>query len=102
MKEDLTIYDIKPEEFLNYLRYNGEHFNKKLCEFACKQFPTMDCSKDKLNILLQAHNIEIKMLNFMTQYIYLTGVKTYYMVQAQQTKSIQFSFLKMSTIKNQI
>jgi hypothetical protein len=34
--DDFTKYDIKPEGFINYLRYYGEHFNKKLCEFACK------------------------------------------------------------------
>lgn len=60
MKEDFTIYDIKPEAFINYLRYYGEHFNKKLCEFACKQLPKHDYSKESLDILLQSHNIEIK------------------------------------------
>ena len=60
MKEDFTTYDIKPEAFVNYLRYYGEHFNKKLCEFACKQFPKYDYSKEKLDILLQSHNVEIK------------------------------------------
>ena len=33
-KTDLTQYDIKPEGLVNYLRYNGPHFNKKLFEFA--------------------------------------------------------------------
>ena len=60
MKEDFTTYDIKPEAFVNYLRYYGEHFNKKLCEFACKQLPKHDYSKEKLDILLQSHGIEIK------------------------------------------
>ena len=31
---DLTQYDIKPESMINYLRYNGPHFNKKLLDFA--------------------------------------------------------------------
>ena len=34
MKTDLTQYDIKPEAMVNYLRYNGPHFNEKLCKFA--------------------------------------------------------------------
>ena len=59
MKEDFTEYDIKPEEFLNYLRYYGPHFNKKLCDFACKQYKK-DYNKEKLDLLLQAHNIELK------------------------------------------
>lgn len=33
-RTDLTQYDIKPEAMINYLRYNGPHFNKKLLEFA--------------------------------------------------------------------
>jgi len=31
---DLTQYDIKPEAMINYLRYNGPHFSKKLVDFA--------------------------------------------------------------------
>lgn len=59
MNEDLTQYDIKPEAFINYLRYYGEHFNKKLCEFACKQFDKVEYNKEKLDILLQSHNITL-------------------------------------------
>ena len=60
MKEDFTEYDIKPEGFLNYLRYYGQHFNKKLCEFASKQLQKNDCTKEKLEQLFQTHCIEIK------------------------------------------
>ena len=35
-RTDLTQYDIKPEAMINYLRYNGPHFNKKLVEFAAQ------------------------------------------------------------------
>lgn len=60
MKEDFTNYDIKPKEFLNYLRYYGEHFNKKLCEFACRQLTNLQYTKDSLETLLKNHNVEIK------------------------------------------
>ena len=60
MKEDFTEYDIKPEGFINYLRYYGPHFNKKLCEFACKQMQKTEYSTEKLDVLLQSYNIEIK------------------------------------------
>lgn len=60
MKEDFTEYDIKPKEFINYLRYYGPHFNKKLCDFACKQLDKADYTKEKLDILLQAHKAELK------------------------------------------
>ena len=59
MYEDFTEYDIKPKDFLNYLRYYGPHFNKKLCEFACSQLKKSDYTKEKLDILLQAHKIEL-------------------------------------------
>lgn len=58
--EDFTKYDIKPEAFLNYLRYYGEHFNKKLCEFACSYLDKQDYTKEKLNVLLQANKVEIE------------------------------------------
>lgn len=60
MKEDFTEYDIKPQGFINYLRYYGPHFNKKLCDFACDQLPKKDYTKDKLDALLQQYNITIK------------------------------------------
>lgn len=60
MAEDFTKYDIKPEGFLNYLRYYGTHFNKKLCEFACQNLPVRECTKDKIDYLLQTHGIELK------------------------------------------
>lgn len=60
MKEDLTEYDIKPREFVNYLRYYGPHFNKKLCEFACSQLSKKEYDKEKLDLLLQAHKIDLE------------------------------------------
>ena len=57
---DFTEYDIKPETFVNYLRYYGPHFNKKLCDFACERFEKADYNKEKLDILFQTYKIEIK------------------------------------------
>lgn len=35
MKRDsLDVYDVRPKEMTNYLRYNGMHFTKKMCDFA--------------------------------------------------------------------
>ena len=31
---DMTQFDKKPEGMINYLQYNGPHFNEKLCKFA--------------------------------------------------------------------
>ena len=60
MNEDLTVYYIKPAAFINYLRYYGEHFNKKLCEFACSKFSKYEYNKERLDSLFRSHNIEIK------------------------------------------
>lgn len=60
MKEDFTKYDIKPEGFINYLRYYGQHFNKKLCEFACSQLSNNDYNKEKVDKLLKSNNLTIK------------------------------------------
>lgn len=59
MKEDFTEYDIKPKAFVNYLRYYGPHFNKKLCEFACSHLSKKDITKEKLDTLLQTHKIDL-------------------------------------------
>lgn len=60
MKEDFTTYDVKPEAFLNYLRYYGAHFNKKLYDFASKQLARADYTKEKLDTLLEANKIVLK------------------------------------------
>ena len=66
---DLTQYDIKPEGMINYLRYNGPHFNKKLCEFAVSLMekkvgnmmsPIVPMTKDDIDKLLKDNNITIK------------------------------------------
>lgn len=59
MKEDLTNYDIKPKAFINYLRYYGPHFNKKLCKFACKKLNKCDYTKEKLEDLLKTYKVEL-------------------------------------------
>lgn len=60
MREDFTDYDIKPEGFVNYLRYYGPHFNKKLCELACDYLLKHDYTKEKVDQLLKAYGIELK------------------------------------------
>ena len=46
IKTDLTQYDAKPEALVNYLRYNGPHFNKKLLEFAVSNMMTKQSIRD--------------------------------------------------------
>lgn len=47
-KESLDVYDIRPEAMNNYLRYNGRHFSKKLCNWAVSQ---MKKSKDSAQLI---------------------------------------------------
>ena len=69
MKTDLTQYDVKPQSMVNYLSYNGPHFNKKLCEFAVglmeKKIGSMmvkitPYTKVEVDNLLKANNVQIK------------------------------------------
>ncbi len=59
-RTDLTQYDIKPEGMVNYLRYNGPHFNKKLMEFAAKH---MEKSANVKIIPYTKQEIEQKLTN---------------------------------------
>jgi len=69
MNTDLTQYDIKPQAMVNYLRYNGPHFNDKLCKFAVSQMskkngsvltPIAPMSKEEVDNVLAQNNITIK------------------------------------------
>lgn len=66
---DLTQYDIKPEGMINYLRYNGPHFNKKLCDFAVSLMekkignimtPITPMTKEEIDKLLKDNGVTIK------------------------------------------
>ena len=57
----LDLYDDRPASMKNYLKYYGEHFNKKLCEFAISK---MDHGKtpipsEKVDEVLAKHNIKL-------------------------------------------
>lgn len=85
MKRDsLDMYDELPEDMIAYLRHNGRHFNKKLCEFAVRQmkstnFPTGEVvklkamSKDTLDALLKTYNIELKE-NQLYDYVFVANM----------------------------
>lgn len=66
---DLSQYDIKPKYMINYIRYYGEHFNKALCEFACKKMYKIEnrarikinpYTKDEVDALLNRHNVVLE------------------------------------------
>ena len=65
-RTNFTDYDEKPEGMVNYLRYYGPHFNKKLCDFAASLMykendePIVPATKEDLRNLLLKYNIKLK------------------------------------------
>lgn len=62
---DLTQYDIKPDAMVNYLRYNGPHFSKKLADYAIKKMrkdkkQLQPITEDQMNNIFKSANIEIE------------------------------------------
>lgn len=43
----LDMYDLKPEGMVSYLRYNGYHFSKKMCEWAVSLMYKYDSSSKR-------------------------------------------------------
>lgn len=67
----LTDFDAQyPEAMLIYMRHNGPHFNRNLCEFATslmtkkgssgEEVPVKPYTKEELENLLKAHNVKLK------------------------------------------
>lgn len=63
---DLSEYDIKPIEMVNYLRYHGPHFSKRLCKFAVSLMhgkddrPVAAYTKDEVEELLERNKITLE------------------------------------------
>ena len=79
---DLTQYDIKPEGMINYLRYNGPHFNKKLLDFAVSKMTKkvgnveqkiIPVVKEKADTMLKQYGIELKN-NQLYDYLYVANM----------------------------
>ena len=71
-KRSLDIYDDRPTSMKRYLKYYGQHFNKKLCQFAISKMnhgksPVL---KDKVDEVLIKNNIELNN-NELYDYIYV-------------------------------
>lgn len=82
MKTDLTQFDIKPEGMINYLRYNGPHFNKKLCDFAVSkmtkkagstQVPIIPLNRAEVDKLLSDYNVTLTN-NQLYDYVYVANM----------------------------
>ena len=84
MKESLDIYDVLPEDMINYLRHNGRHFNKKLCDFAISKMKyhkpstgevvkLVPISKEHIDSLLKTYKIELNN-NELYDYVYVANM----------------------------
>lgn len=61
----LDTYDLKPEGMTAYLRYNGWHFSKKMCEWAVRQMrksgkPIEMMKKDRVDEILQSQSLTLE------------------------------------------
>lgn len=69
-KEAFDVYDELPEDMIVYLRYNGRHFNRRLCEFAVNNMTTKDSNgtevalepitKEQLKDMMNQCNVHLK------------------------------------------
>ena len=68
----LDFYDDRPDSMKRYLKYYGEHFNKKLCQFAVEKMKhgKMPVGKEKIDDILQKHNIKLDH-NELEDYVYV-------------------------------
>ena len=82
VKTDLTQFDKKPEGMINYLQYNGPHFNNKLLEFAVskmtkningKQIPITPYSKQEVDSMLNTYGIRLEN-NALRDYLYVANM----------------------------
>ena len=73
-----------PEDMKHYLRYNGRHFNRKLCDFAISKMESTNPStgevvhvvrldKEAVDALLKTYRVEIKN-NQLYDYVYVANM----------------------------
>ena len=72
MRKSLDIYDDRPASMKRYLKYYGQHFNKKLCDFAVSKMKhgKSPVKKDKVDEILTKHNINLEN-NDLYDYVYV-------------------------------
>ena len=72
IRTSLDIYDDRPESMKRYLKYYGQHFNKKLCDFAVSKMKhgKQPVQKEKVDEMLSKYNIDIK-YNELYDYVYV-------------------------------
>ena len=79
---DMTQFDKKQEGMINYLQYNGPHFNEKLCKFAVskmtkkingQQVPIKKKKKKEVDSMLETFGIKLEN-NTLRDYVYVANM----------------------------
>ena len=62
MRKSLDTYDDRPSSMKRYLKYYGQHFNKKLCQFAVSKMNhgKQPIPKDKVDEILNKHGVTLE------------------------------------------
>lgn len=72
IRTSLNIYDDRPTAMKRYLKYYGQHFNKKLCQFAISKMDhgKAPIPKEQVDNILNKNNIELEN-NVLYDYVYV-------------------------------
>lgn len=75
IRKSLDIYDDRPSAMKRYLKYYGQHFNKKLCEFAVSKMNhgKSMIPKEKVDEMLSRYSIKLDH-NELYDYIYVCNM----------------------------
>lgn len=68
----LDLYDDRPTSMKRYLKYYGEHFNKKLCDFAISKMNhgKIPVTKEKVDEIFRRNGIQLEH-NQLYDYVYV-------------------------------
>ena len=71
-RTSLNLYDDRPTSMKRYLKYFGQHFNKKLCQFAVSKMKhgKTPITKEQVDEILKRHNINLEN-NELYDYVYV-------------------------------
>ena len=72
IRTSLNLYDDRPTDMKRYLKYFGQHFNKRLCQFAVSKMKhgKTSITKEQVDEVLKKHGIILKN-NELYDYVYV-------------------------------
>ena len=72
IRTSLNLYDDRPTDMKRYLKYFGQHFNKRLCQFAVSKMKhgKTPVTKEQVDEVLKKHGITLEN-NELYDYVYV-------------------------------